>query len=245
MKNGFTLIEMSIVLVIIGIIAAGVSGASSLIEAAKLRSVMSDVNRFKLAIDEYQLKYQALPGDHSEASKFFVTENIIYDGNGDGIITNSTTSQEFAKLWNHLTLAGLLEDGANVNKYFKGTARGGVSAAINPPCKSNYFFSNTTKFSEAFYGGHIIQGIKAKYSFQFGCTYDAALIYSGASPIISPINSEIIDIKSDDGLPYSGGIRATIGNSNSGETLSQCVDNTNHYLISNEEAVCNMLFEYR
>jgi prepilin-type N-terminal cleavage/methylation domain-containing protein len=70
-KHGFTLIELSIVIVIIGLIVAGVVSGQSLITQAKLRSVASEYNKYDSATNTFYLEYNALQGDMSNAWEFF------------------------------------------------------------------------------------------------------------------------------------------------------------------------------
>ncbi len=67
--RGFTLIELSIVLVIIGLIVGGVLVGQDLIHAAALRAVISEKDRFSAAIYTFQGKYGYLPGDFPNASR--------------------------------------------------------------------------------------------------------------------------------------------------------------------------------
>ena len=62
-RSGFTLVELSIVLVIIGLIAGGVLVGRDLIEAAAIRQQITQVERFKTAVQTFRTKYNGLPGD--------------------------------------------------------------------------------------------------------------------------------------------------------------------------------------
>ena len=59
----FSLIELSIVLIIIGLLVAGITGGASLIESAKIRNFINEVNSWKQALYTFKVKYDRLPGD--------------------------------------------------------------------------------------------------------------------------------------------------------------------------------------
>lgn len=91
-RSGFTLIELAIVMVVIGLIVGGILVGRDLIEAAGIRATVSDVEKLKTAIRTFQTKYNCLPGDCPNASDFFAQSTICpsieptgtCNGNGDG-----------------------------------------------------------------------------------------------------------------------------------------------------------------
>jgi len=74
MKNGFSLVELSIVLVIVGLLVGGVLTGKSLIRAADLRSVSTDYEGYRTATSAFRDKYFGLPGDITNASSFWVPQ---------------------------------------------------------------------------------------------------------------------------------------------------------------------------
>ena len=66
-KKAFSLVELSIVLVILGLLVGGILSGQSLIRAAQLRSVTADYTRFVTAVNTFRDKYFALPGDMTNA----------------------------------------------------------------------------------------------------------------------------------------------------------------------------------
>lgn len=70
-RKGFTLIELSIVLVIIGLLVGGVLAGQTLIAAAQVRKEISKLNSISTAINTFRVKYDALPGDMANATTYF------------------------------------------------------------------------------------------------------------------------------------------------------------------------------
>jgi prepilin-type N-terminal cleavage/methylation domain-containing protein len=97
---GFTLIELAVVLIIIGVLAGAILKGQDLLAVAKIRGVLADINRYRLAITLYQETYGALPGDDAHADNHFGTG--VDKGNGDGIIAEG----DVAYFWRHLAKAG-------------------------------------------------------------------------------------------------------------------------------------------
>ena len=62
-QPGFSLVELSIVLVILGLLTGGILAGQSLIRAAELRSISTDYSRYIAAVQAFRDKYFALPGD--------------------------------------------------------------------------------------------------------------------------------------------------------------------------------------
>lgn len=114
--RAFSLVELSIVLVILGLLTGGILSGQSLIRAAELRSISSDFTRIHTALMTYQDKYFSIPGDHNNAFRFFGTncaataDECNGDGNGFvGATISGRTFQESYQAINHLALTGLIE----------------------------------------------------------------------------------------------------------------------------------------
>lgn len=120
--HGFTLIELSIVLVIVGLLIGGVLSGRTLLRASELRSLTNDYQKYSSAVVQFRDKYNALPGDMPNAYSYWAGQgSCSYDtvvnatsvtacnGNGDGNIDLNTG--EAFKTWFHLKLAGMIEGG--------------------------------------------------------------------------------------------------------------------------------------
>lgn len=89
--RGFTLVELSIVLVILGLLVGGVLSGQSLIRAAELRSVMAETDRYRTAVMSFRDKYFALPGDMTNATRFWGAVSTSNGGTGADCYTVAST----------------------------------------------------------------------------------------------------------------------------------------------------------
>lgn len=132
-QTGFTLIELAIVLVIIGLLLGGVLKGQELINSAKVKNMASDFKNTQVFIYGYQDKYKALPGDDTNVAANIsgAIEATTNGTTGNGVIEgqwNSTTvTDESALFWQHVRLAGLAPGPTSVTdpKYFPTNADGG------------------------------------------------------------------------------------------------------------------------
>ncbi|MCL2345172.1 MAG: prepilin-type N-terminal cleavage/methylation domain-containing protein [Desulfobulbus sp.] len=111
-QTGFTLVEIAIVLVIIGLLLGGVLKGQELITQAKIKNIANDFNQITAAVYGYQDRYRKLPGDDNGAESRWPTKTK--NGNGSGTIdgefyTNSDVDGVEPRLfWQHLRLAGFI-----------------------------------------------------------------------------------------------------------------------------------------
>lgn len=126
-QSGFTLIELAIVLVIIGLLLGGVLKGQELITQAKIKNVIADFNGITAAYYGYQDRYKSIPGDDSGACVRWgiaVAGNVLC-GNGDGQITGAynlnlaapvtNATDESSMFWRDLRLAGFVGDAGGQN----------------------------------------------------------------------------------------------------------------------------------
>ena len=110
-QSGFTLVEIAIVLVIIGLLLGGILKGQELINSAKVKNLANDFRVIPTYIYAYQDKFKALPGDDPAGQTHLPGGAASDNGNGNGVIDgawNSTTAtDESFMFWRHVRLANL------------------------------------------------------------------------------------------------------------------------------------------
>lgn len=111
--KGFTLIEIAIVLVIIGLLAGGILKGQQMIANAKYARFKADVDAYRVAVFAFKDRYRYFPGDFPRASTAFAASfsGTIGNGNGDGLIPTgycNVYAEESCIAMQHLMLAGLI-----------------------------------------------------------------------------------------------------------------------------------------
>src|ERR1700704_5658839 len=119
-QTGFTLVEIAIVLVIIGLLLGGILKGQEMITQAKIKNIANDFNGITVAVTSYQDRYRAIPGDDQNATTRWTTQ-APGKGNGDGVMLgkykdNDTGGalgapadlKESNLFWQHLRIAGFV-----------------------------------------------------------------------------------------------------------------------------------------
>ena len=108
-QSGFTLVEIAIVLVIIGLLLGGVLKGQELINSAKIKNLVADMNGISTAVYAYQDRFKALPGDDGTAATRWTSTTA---GNASATLTGAfnsgTVTDESRLFWQHLRLAGFI-----------------------------------------------------------------------------------------------------------------------------------------
>jgi prepilin-type N-terminal cleavage/methylation domain-containing protein len=109
-QRGFTLVEIAIVLVIIGLLLGGILKGQEMITQAKIKNVIADMTGISAAMYGYQDRYRALPGDDKGASRW--SGVVVPATAGDGVISgkylSTTAGDESYLFWDHLRRAGFV-----------------------------------------------------------------------------------------------------------------------------------------
>jgi prepilin-type N-terminal cleavage/methylation domain-containing protein len=112
MQKGFTLVEIAIVLVIIGLLLGGILKGQEMITQAKIKNAIADFSGVSAAYFGYQDRYRAIPGDDIQAGTRWTTAPAATSGDGNRVLTGlygSTTVTDESRLWwDHLRRSGFV-----------------------------------------------------------------------------------------------------------------------------------------
>ncbi|MBA8667911.1 type II secretion system protein [Holosporaceae bacterium 'Namur'] len=215
-RKGFTLLETSIVLVIIALIFSLVTYAAGLIKQTQTKSLITELSQYQQIIEAFRTRYLALPGDFANAYYAFgdacASSASDCNGNSNGIIEGNSTVNDVEALraWQHLYLAGFLSTA------YPGiaTVSGQSDIGVNIP-------------PSAWPGAGI--ELNASATTQNGINGNAIQVAGFASSsaaksanIMTPLDAWNIDSKIDDGIGKKGKILGF--NSGAGTT---CVGSDN------------------
>ncbi len=245
--SGFTLIELSIVLVIIGLIVGGIVGGQSLIKQSRLSAVITEFKSYETAFNTFELQYDAYPGDFREADDYW-PGNLCdgsCDGNSNGLIDSLDESMQ---AWKHLSLAEIIAgqfSGADIGgdglRYVL-QAQGGEFANIPSSTfgkvgggqGAGFVFAHPTcsQWDPLSYETNILLGIIAPANDGASCS------------IVGPFTTaevRSVDSKLDDGVFETGKF---IGNT-VGTPSCYNASLSHHYAVGNTESRCSGAYVLR
>lgn len=189
---GFTLMEIAIVLVVIGILLGGVLKGQELLTNAKIKRLKNDFNGIVAAYHAYEDRYRAMPGDDSLANNANRGWTDGTAGNGNGVLANNDAfaaaagARENQDFWQHLRYSGLV-------------AGNPAGAVLNT--------GGTANPTHSFNGQIGISNVGAGW----GLGLAGIILCAGNLPGKA---AQSLDADMDDGLLNSGQIRAIVGNNN-------------------------------
>jgi prepilin-type N-terminal cleavage/methylation domain-containing protein len=255
--RGFTLIELSIVIVIIGLIVAGVVGGQQLVASAKLRTVMQDVSNYTTANHTFFLKYNEYAGDMLDVSTnaYWGVDNNGGESSYPRGDKKVSARYEGVPAWYHLQLSGILK--GNYDGVFTNDEVSGVTMGKSGFSDDSGFSIHTlgTGGNQWGYGSSDIYDLTGPTAFFFG-KRSAGSTYLVDAAILTPKEAYNIDLKHDDGLPNRGKILADSGRDVGSN--NQCLDYAVYassydagshdgraYVLTNTTPKCRMMFIFR
>jgi prepilin-type N-terminal cleavage/methylation domain-containing protein len=208
-QEGFTLIEIAIVLVIIGLLLGGVLKGQELINAARVRNIASQLDGVKIAYLGFQDRYRAYPGDMPSA-----TSTTQIPGAPVGCVTAPTCGNgkidpnENLLVWSHLSKAGFISGS------YTGTVDTGV--VFQTPTSAD---SPSNPF-----GGFLVLSNDNDYGDTTATPAAVTNIKTGGNIAVAMVAE--LDRKVDDGLPGQGTFRIGIAYGGVTPAVGSCLTGT-------------------
>lgn len=229
--HAFSLIEISVVLVIVGLLFSGIFGLSFMKKKSELLAIQSMAKELNKAYTEFVKIYDQKPGDifNAQAKISIETEN----GNGNGVIEYDAirdVDERFLSL-QHLSLAGLIKR-ANYS-----------GSHILAEDQIQIYGLKSGNFKDSgLYLDHDINGLTILVFATVKDLDEDGRIEGGEARLaaLSPFDASEIDKKFDDGLPESGEIRAIKGSGSTFECMAE-EDGQMKYL-THEDSACVIQF---
>ncbi|MGE0754096.1 MAG: type II secretion system protein [Alphaproteobacteria bacterium] len=211
-KSGFTLIEISIVLVILGLIVGGILMGQTLIESAEIRKVIKQREEFETGATSFRLKYNCLPGDCREAFTLGLASAVNGSGtygqagNGNGVIGDAADTYEATAFWYHLSEAKMIGWSHPTGLIPLPTE----TCTLVTPCLARQYTSFSgeragwwvhSTYSGVFITNNTLPVGAGNYLWIAGSTGQGAV--EGAA-VFSQLEAYRLDTKIDDGRPLNG-----------------------------------------
>lgn len=244
-QSGFTLIELSIVITIIGLIVASVIGGQSLVKQSKIRAQVAQLEKYSSAYFSFKTQYSAIPGDFSKASEYWPAAT---DGDGNGVLNHDCnrihrTTRENLKFFHHLSASKIIPDN------FNGTWQIGVGY---PEAKiSNnqgigvcgLLLQNRTDAQIENQHQVSLEDARKQYramlSINIANSDATNSQYNNREGFLSPNTMRAIDIKIDDGIAREGVFKAHSIWGHNGAGLGDCLDGIGgNYNLANSNLAC-------
>lgn len=217
-KHAFTLVEGSIALVIIGALAGGVTAGKHLIDQAKIKAVVSEINAIQISAQKFQETYGGLPGDLPYTSGLSASATA---GNGDGSISTISEARNF---WIHLQLANLLPPTLNTAQIV--TPSDGSPPIIPSQKQDGGGYTVTSN-------GQVLR-----------IGFSAYTTTTSNNAALTPNDAHNIDASIDDGKPNTGVLTAIQGADVA--TANICTESTgNAYNLDQTVKACRITFDFK
>ncbi len=240
--QAFTLIELSIVITIIGLIVGATFVGADLINNSETKTLLSEVQKFKSSITQFQTLYKGLPGDVSNAQSYWPSSA---NGNGDGQIAAETSNEAFRAL-QQLYLANLV-DGA----YYSISGTWGTGFVLADAVTTGNIISSKARQDVGIY-------IKCCSSTDYSrsITFNNHISVSAPSGTkrygaFTPIEAKEIDQKIDDGVPDTGLVGGSGNWTGAAYAATGCYSSTGSsstydtaVAANNKMRYCQMQFAY-
>jgi prepilin-type N-terminal cleavage/methylation domain-containing protein len=261
-RNGFTLVEISIVLVIIGLLAAGILTGRDLIRHSEFVKLHRQYTEFVTAINTFKSKYNCLPGDCDHATDLFGTFSLCpslsgathdapalfskntlggptCNGDGEGRIDDSVTLYEMLTLWQQLAGAGLIPGSYTGGAYHSSLVAPGFNCPTSSTSASRcwiIFDGDNSTWLGSYPSALPVTIVPIHLGTVLtpsGREFGGSLDLSG---IFTPSEAMSYDTKYDDGRPVAGTLLIAYGSqhcTNGNEAVSSAANAAAQYVADN------------
>lgn len=253
-SSGFTLVELSIVIVIIGLIVAGVVGGQSLVQQSRLRAIISEKEQVSVALNAFKLEFGAIPGDFSTAASYWTTgcnaaasgASVTADCNGDSnrrILMAAGNTGESYMAWRHLSYANLFPGSFVPGAVITGSLGNNIPVSKFSTAGMTLVFDESTTIFATAGDGATSGGRNAGVNVLIFGGAVASNIANGTVFSVNQVKG--LDDKSDDGNPMTGSLIAVGAAAAAGAGGTNCVDTgTVGYNIDSSDATpCAVAFK--
>jgi prepilin-type N-terminal cleavage/methylation domain-containing protein len=237
MNKAFSLVELSIVIIIIGLLISGVTVANSMIEQAKYRKIISEIGEIERSVKIFKAAYDALPGDFDKAYNYWGDEcggnsysEAGCNGNNDGLISTPTPSERY-RFWQHLKLAGII-DGVFTGVVHSGSRYNSLDNSFPSAATRAYYYV----WSGVQTGYWVVNNYNVHPYHNLHLNNATESTWGWLEASDAPFTVEetrLLDMKFDDGAPLTGNMFSSRGWTG-GNWTPNCVDfTTGSYDYSN------------
>jgi len=200
-KSAFSLVELSVVLIVIGLLVATVSVSSKLISNSKIRSVINEIEKVKSSINTFYGSFESYPGDFDRATSYFSGAS---NGDGDKLVEYNA---ENAYAWLHLQKAEVIDGNYSGSM---GDSGNGSTGGINT-LGSRYHSAACFSFTGSLSHGSALGINTGLNGFILGHRW---VNNACEGELFLPRDAEFIDLKLDDGVANKGNVIAVGGQIN-------------------------------
>lgn len=246
-QKGFTLIEMSIVLVIIGLIIGGILKGQEIIDASRQKNFISQTDSYRSALNTFQDRFNGIPGDYNLATSR-VSSGAV-NGDGDGLVGSLGTGIAGMNAITAAVSAGTgggtaAEAGENMNFFCQLSAANLIGSASNDCDQSATTFGNGSPLPAAAFANSGLTVVWGLYDAAYTRTALWARVHRNPGSNITDTTGALsgrvasqLDGKYDDGSPVAGLMRGA----NTGDCPATSTSSV--YTALGETPNCVMMIE--
>lgn len=269
-SNGFTLLEVTMVLAIVALIITGILTTRALMRTAQIQAIISQSQEYSSAVKNFKNKFYTLPGDFAGATALWgastncpvgvtaAAGTQTCNGDGDGVIEIDSTNYEHLAAWRHLGLSGFISQNFTGNSFGSTTCnidiKGGVTSPISKLKGATWNIganisgtAYTTGLGDQYFPMNSCNNLPTLHALWLGGSLqdDNALAESCAHsqiPVFTGQEAYELDVKFDDKKAKGGKIRAQYNNAATYQTCENAASASGGYRTDATGVNCSLVF---